>query len=73
MDTANLPNLIRTKALCRQLGTTYPTIFRWMQDGKFPEPIKLSDGSLAWYESEVLEWLQSRPRQKYGKRRYEDA
>jgi prophage regulatory protein len=44
--------------------TTYsrPSIYRLISQGRFPVPLKLGDGKIAFRESEVLEWLESRPR-----------
>lgn len=34
---------------------------RLTKAGKFPKPYQLSEGRIAWRESEVDEWLGSRP------------
>ncbi|WP_417789130.1 helix-turn-helix transcriptional regulator [Terasakiella pusilla] len=41
------------------------TIWRKLRAGKFPEPIELGNGQIGWLESEVLEWISSRPRRTY--------
>jgi len=35
------------------------TIYRRMDEGKFPKQIKLSARASAWVEQEVLDWLDS--------------
>lgn len=37
-------------------------IWRLRRQGEFPEPIELTSGKLAWWRSEVMAWLRSRPR-----------
>ena len=36
------------------------TLWRWVKQGKFPAPIKLSDRSTVWKLTEVMSWLNSR-------------
>jgi len=44
--------------------TTYsrPSIYRLVAAGQFPKPLKLGDVKIAFRESEVLAWLDSRGR-----------
>ena len=44
--------------------TTYsrPSIYRLIAEGRFPKPLKLGDVKIAFRESEVLAWLESRNR-----------
>jgi prophage regulatory protein len=50
------------------VGVSYPTLWTWIRNGKFPAPIETGDshqrGRLAWYEDEITAWLDSRPRRK---------
>ncbi len=41
-----------------KLGRT--TIYRFINEGTFPSPIKLGERSSAWIAEEVEEWIQSR-------------
>lgn len=41
------------------LGRT--TIYDLMARGQFPRPVKLTGKAVAWPESKVAEWLDSRP------------
>ena len=45
-------------------GLSRSTIYRMMreQPPAFPTPIKISRRSVRWKESEILEWLATRPR-----------
>lgn len=33
------------------------TIWRWVRDGKFPQPFKLSAGVTAWYAADVEQFI----------------
>jgi len=60
-----MQKLISKAELIDRLGVSFPTIWSWMRQGKFPKPIELSDAKIAWIESEVTEWCESRPRRAY--------
>jgi predicted DNA-binding transcriptional regulator AlpA len=57
--------LISRARLLELLDVTYPTLWNWVRAGHFPPPRTLSGnekrGKLAWVESEVQEWIASRP------------
>ncbi|MBL1321302.1 MAG: AlpA family transcriptional regulator [Methylophaga sp.] len=36
------------------------SVYRLVQDGKFPPPIKLSERSSGWLKSEIDQWLEER-------------
>ena len=54
--------------LVEMIGVTFPTIWKWMQnpDNDFPQPIEIG-GRVAWFESEILQWMATRTRRQYGK------
>lgn len=37
------------------------TIYRMMEIGDFPKPIKLTRKAVAWPEEQIVEWLNNRP------------
>lgn len=37
------------------------TIYRWVQHREFPAPLALGGGSVGWRESDIDEWIASRP------------
>ena len=45
--------VIRLKEVIHRTGLGRSTIYRWMGEGKFPEPIKLGGNSLAWVEQKI--------------------
>jgi prophage regulatory protein len=58
------PRLMYRAELCKAVGLSYPTIWLWMRDGRFPAGLDLG-GKTAWLESEVNEWIAKRPRGRY--------
>ena len=39
---------------------SHSTLWRWIKDGKFPQPYRLSDRVTAWKLEEVESWLEER-------------
>ncbi len=54
--------LFRLCALARYVSAGKSTIMGWVRDGKFPAPLQLSPGVVAWLRSDVDAWLAERPR-----------
>jgi prophage regulatory protein len=44
----------------RLTGTSRWTLWRWANEGRFPRPIKLSNGKNVYVESEVRQWMAER-------------
>jgi predicted DNA-binding transcriptional regulator AlpA len=53
---ASLPPLCRLKDLLRVVTIKRSTVWRWVQQGRFPKPIK-HHGLTAWRRSDILAWL----------------
>jgi prophage regulatory protein len=41
-------------------GLSRSTIYEWMKLNKFPRPVKLGERIVAWRESDIDNWLESR-------------
>lgn len=52
--------MARAGKLCEWLDFSKSTLWRKVQDGSFPKPVKLSDRVTAWRLGDVRAWLQSR-------------
>ena len=54
--------LIRARQLREQYlgGVSKNTLRRWVDDGKFPRPVALSDRIHAWRIEDVQRWLSAR-------------
>jgi prophage regulatory protein len=59
----NLPvRMLRLRDVVAMTSLGSSTIYRKLADDTFPRPMELSVGCVRWIESEVTEWLASRPR-----------
>jgi len=59
-DQQHLLALLRISEVRRLTGLSDSAIYRAVQRGKFPRPLKLSERSSAWVESEVRGWIAAR-------------
>ncbi|MGI3075806.1 helix-turn-helix transcriptional regulator [Vibrio alginolyticus] len=67
----SLPKLVSINEILKSIGVSRATIYRWMDAGTFPTSIDISEGRVAWYEYEVIEWIDSRPRTQGLNRKHE--
>ena len=52
--------LIRLEQVKARTCLSRSTIYAYMREGRFPEPIALSDRCVAWIESEIDAWIAER-------------
>lgn len=52
--------LLRRPEVEARTGLSRSTIYDWMKRGEFPQPVKVGTRIVAWRESEVADWLESR-------------
>lgn len=52
---------LRRTAVEKLTGLSRSTIYKLMAQGDFPRPVKLTEKAVAWPESAIVEWLESRP------------
>ena len=52
--------LLRRPEVEGRTGLSRSTLYDWMKRGEFPQPVKLGARIVAWRESDVTEWLESR-------------
>ena len=70
--------LLRKAEVLEMVGVSYPTIWRWVRDGKFPAPRTIGatgakDGAVRWVEAEVCAWIEGLPKREYAGRGNVDA
>jgi len=53
--------VLRLPAVIEKTGLSRSSIYRLIQDGKFPPPVKLSARASAWFEHDINEWLSDLP------------
>ena len=61
---ADGPRLISKPEVLDRVGVTFPTLWTWMRDGRFPRSRDLG-GKTCWLASEIDEWILSRPVREY--------
>lgn len=59
-------NVLRTKAVVKATGLSRTTLWRLERRGDFPKRIRLGPNSTGWIQSEIQEWIESRPRGMSG-------
>jgi len=52
--------LLRLPQVMELTAAARSTIWKWVKDGEFPQPIKLSPRVTAWKLSEVEAWIESK-------------
>ena len=52
---------LRTKDVCEMLGVHRMTLWKWRREGTFPKGQLIGPRTVGWLESEVEEWMKSRP------------
>ena len=58
--------LIRLKEVLRLVGLSRSSLYRKKRSGSFPESVQLGERVVAWWESEVREWMAGRPKSGTG-------
>ena len=56
--------LLSKAEVVERVGRTFPTIWLWMQQGKFPRARDLG-GRPAWLEHEINDWIERLPLRKF--------
>jgi prophage regulatory protein len=52
--------VMRRAEVERLTGLSRSTLYDWMKRGEFPQPVRLGARIVAWRESDVTAWLDSR-------------
>ena len=58
--------LIRLRDVLGLTGLSRSTLYRKKRAGDFPESVQLGERVVAWWQSEVREWMASRPKSGTG-------
>jgi prophage regulatory protein len=59
-ETRQSERLLAKPEVLRLTGVSYPTIWSWMREGKFPRSRKMGT-HVRWLESEVQGWIAGLP------------
>lgn len=52
--------LLRRREVQSRIGVSRTTLYDWTRRGLFPPPIKLGPRAVAWRESDVQAWIETR-------------
>lgn len=58
--------VLRAPETCAIIGLKRAALYRLVQRGEFPKPIKISTKLSGWLDAEVYAWLESRIAQRDG-------
>ena len=53
--------LLRRREIEKTTGMSRSSIYRLMQSGDFPRPVRVGLSAVRWRESDITTWLESRP------------
>ena len=53
--------IIRMRTVLQRTGLSRSTIYRKMEDGTFPQKVKLSEHCCGWRESDLNRWIADPP------------
>jgi prophage regulatory protein len=59
-DQESVPKLLTKRQVLARICLTYPTIWKWMQEGRFPRAREVG-GKSCWVESEINHWIETLP------------
>lgn len=52
--------LMKLKAVMECTGLARSTVYKFIAEGRFPKPVKLSARMVAWVEGEIQQWILER-------------
>lgn len=67
IGTDALEQLLKRPLVIEATGLPVSTLYRYMEEGIFPKPVKIGARSVAWKKSEVMSWINSRERALSGR------
>ncbi len=53
--------LLRRRQVEEITGLARSTIYRLMEQGAFPRPVRVGPSAVRWRESDITQWMASRP------------
>ena len=66
VTTTSMPAILRRPQVEHRTGLSRSTLYQYIQDGHFPQPLQLGPRAVGWLESEVSEWIAARTRTARG-------
>ena len=60
MSSERLDRLLTSKQIATETGISRSTIYRLLQNGAFPKPVRIGPRCTRWPESDIRQWLAER-------------
>ena len=51
--------ILRIKDVCSELGVSRASIYRLLESGSFPKPLKLGKRAIGWERDHIQQWVKS--------------
>jgi len=64
LETKKMSSILRIKDVISKTRLSRSSIYRLAKTGEFPAPVKLSERTSGWLESEINGWIDSRIEQR---------
>lgn len=55
-----MSKMLRLPEVMERTGLKRSTIYKWLNEKSFPQPVKLGARLIAWREAEIEEWIATR-------------
>ncbi len=52
-------SLLRLSDICQLFAVSHSSVYRWISDGAFPQPLRVSDKSVRWRAEDIRRWRDS--------------
>jgi prophage regulatory protein len=59
-NPATKHRLIRLREVRMRVGLGASTVYRYLAEGKFPRPVQIGGGRVAWVEHDIDAWIADR-------------
>ena len=53
--------LLRRRQVEELTGLSRSTVYKMMQNGEFPRPVRIGPAAVRWRASDITAWMESRP------------
>jgi prophage regulatory protein len=53
------PRLLTIKHVCKLVNRDRRTIWKWVKDGLFIEPVKMQGRTIGFKEKDLIEWIEN--------------
>lgn len=54
-----MPNLLTDREVAKHLNISKASVWRWLDEGRLPKPLKLSPGCTRWRADEIAAFIEA--------------